>query len=275
MILRLILAVLIAAFSNAGFAQLSVTPVKPLQQSFASAHKQELDSEIRVRYDKNSSTCMIFAVDRPWFSVNIHLFSTHDLNQCDERRFAPVTNESVRAQLLSLYPDAEFHLHGPYFQMADMDMASANNSYVNIGKLKFSLVGEAKFNAWDMIKDISAYQQVTRGNYTYLPFRTAGLVSLLWFEGSVLYELIGPNGVRYTMTSGSDILRNDKYGINLNNLGSFLNLPKGWRFEKRTTDKIFRMFSTALGGQGQTSVLDELGNVYIYNQNSSFENISK
>jgi hypothetical protein len=276
MILRLILTVLIAAFSSACLAQGSVAPpIKPLQQSSASANKQEPESETRVSYDKHNSTCMIFAVNRSWFAVNIHVFSTHDLNQCDEKRFGPVTNESVRAQLLSLYPDAEFRVHGPYFQMADMDMTSANNSYVNIGKLKFSLTGDAKFNALDVLKDFSVYQQVIRGNYTYLPFRTTGSVSLLWFEGSALYELIAPNGVRYTMTSGSQILRNDKYGINLNNLGSFLNLPKGWRFEQRITDKIFRVFSTELGGQGQTSVIDELGNVYIYNQNSSLENVSK
>ena len=275
MILRLILTVLIATFSGVGFAQAPEKSVKPLQQSSAPASKQEPEPETRVFYEKYSSMCMIFAVDRSWFEVTMHLLSTLDLNRCDDKRFAAVTSDSARAQLLLLYPSAEFRLHGPYFQLADIDVTSVSQSYVDVGKLKFSLVGEAKFSILDLLKDISVYQQVRKGNYTYLPFRTAGTVNLLWFEGSTIYELIAPNGMHYTMMAGSHILRNDKFGINLNNLGNFLNLPKGWRFEKRTSDKIFRVFRTELGGQEQKTVIDELGNLYIYNENFSSENISK
>ncbi|MEI8400342.1 MAG: hypothetical protein WCG12_06015 [Alcaligenaceae bacterium] len=275
MILRLILTVLIAAFSGIGFAQAPEISVKPLQQSSTSVPKQMPEPETRVFYEKYSSTCMIFAVDRSWFHVTMYLLSTLDLNRCDEKRFAAMTNDSARAQLLLLYPSAEFRLHGPYFQLADLDVTSASHSYVDVGKLKFSLIGEAKFNILDLLKDVSVYQQVRNGNYTYLPFRTVGTVNLLWFEGSTLYELIAPNGMHYTMMAGSHILRNDKFGINLNNLGSFLNLPKGWRFEKRTSDKIFRVFRTELGGREQTTVIDELGNLYIYNEHFKSENISK
>ena len=81
--------------------------------------------------------------------------------------------------------------------------------------------------------------------------------------------------MHYTMMAGSHILRNDKFGINLDNLGSFLNLPNGWRFEKRTSDKIFRVFRTELGGREQRTVIDELGNLYMYNEHFSSENISK
>jgi hypothetical protein len=268
MIRRLILTGLIAVISGAGFAQVPTPSLKSLQQPSALSSNQDVEPETRVAYEKYSATCMIFALDRAWFEINIHLFSTHDLNQCDERRFAPVTNESARAQLRLIYPNAEFRVHGPYFQMADMDVTNANNVYVDVGKLKFSLVGEAKFNLLDAINDFSNYQQVRKGNYTYLPFRINGSLSLLWFEGSPLYELIAPDGTHYTMMSGSNILRNDKSGINLNNVGSFLNLPKGWRFEKRISDKIFRVFSSHLGGQEQECVIDELGNVYIHNENS-------
>lgn len=275
MILRLILTVLIAAFSGIGFAQAPESSIKPLQQSSASVSRQAPDPETRVFYEKYSSMCMIFAVDRSWFEITMYLFSTLDLNRCDDKRFAAVTNDSARAQLLLLYPSAEFRLHGPYFQLADLDVTSVSHSYVDVGKLKFSLVGEAKFNIFDLLKDVSVYQQVKKGNYTYLPFRTTGTVNLLWFEGSTLYELISPNGLHYTMMAGSHILRNDKFGINLDNLGSFLNLPKGWRFEKRTSDKIFRVFRTELGGREQRTVIDELGNLYMYNEHFSSENISK
>ena len=275
MILRLILTVLTAAFSGIGFAQAPAMSVKPLQQSSGVVSRQAPQPETRVFYEKYSSTCMIFAVDHSWFDITMYLLSTLDLNRCDEKHFAAMTNDSARAQLLLLYPSAEFRLHGPYFQLADLDVTSVSHNYVDVGKLKFSLVGEAKFNIFDLLKDVSVYRQVRKGNYTYLPFRTAGTVNLLWFEGSTLYELIAPNGMRYTMMAGSHILRNDKFGINLNNLGSFLNLPKGWRFEKRTSDKIFRVFRTELGGREQRTVIDELGNLYMYNEHFSSENISK
>jgi hypothetical protein len=236
---------------------------------------QAPDAESGVSLKKSSSTCMVFAVDRSWLNVNFHFFSTRDLNLCDEKSFAPVTNESAKAQLLLLYPNAEFRTRGPYFQLADFDLSNVNKSYVDIGKLKFSLIGEAKFNILDILKNASGYQQVRKGNFTYLPTPTTGTVNLLWLEGSSLYELISPNGEHYTMTSGSYILRDENFGINLNNLGNFLNLPKGWRFEKRITDKIFRVYGRELGGEDQVSVIDELGNLYIANQNLSTENISK
>ena len=275
MILKLILIVLTAVCSGAGFAQILTTPAAPLQPSPVRTNEQDNKSEIRVAYEKYSLSCMIFAVEKSWIQLNIHLFSTHDLNECDEKRFAPVTNESARAQLLVIYPNAEYRVHGPYFQMADMDVSSANNVFVDVGKLKFSLMGDAVFNILDAIKDFSLYKQVMQGNFTYVPFRTTGSLSLLWFEGSSLYELIAPDGKRYTMMSGSHILRNGTLGINLDNVGSFLNLPEGWRFEKRISDKIFRIFSTQLGGQEQKCLLDELGNVYIHNVNSSGDIVLK
>jgi len=275
MIHKLILIFLIAAFSSGGFAQVPTTPLKLAQPSSKLTSKQASETETPVIYEKYSWTCMIFAVKRSWVDVNIQMFSTSDFNRCNEKRFAPVTNASVRAQLLLLHPDAEFRKHGPYFQLADTDSASTNHGYVDVGKLKFSLVGEANFSFLDILKDVSAYQQVMRGNYTYLPFRTTGTLNLIWFEGSPLYELIAPNGKHYTMMSGSYVLRDDKFGINLDNLGNFLNLPKGWRFEKRTSDKIFRVLGREIGGEDQKTVIDELGNLYIYNENFRSENISR
>jgi hypothetical protein len=274
MILRLILAGLIAAFSDSGFAQAPATSLKPAQQSYASAPKQEVEPNIHVAANKPSFTCMIFALDSSWFGINIHLFST-SLSGCSEKSFAAVTNDSVRAQLMSLYPDAGFHVHGPYFQMADLDFSSASESYVSVGKLKFSLIGEAKLNVLGVLKDPSIYQKIRKGNFTYLPFKVNGTVNLLWFEGANLYELIAPDGIRYTMIHGSHNLRNEKFRINLNNLGNLLNLPNGWRFEKRISDKIFRVFSRRLGGQEQSLLTDELGNIYIHNHDNSSEDISK
>ena len=101
MILRLILTVLIAAFSGIGFAQAPESSIKPLQQSSASVSRQAPDPETRVFYEKYSSMCMIFAVDRSWFEITMYLFSTLDLNRCDEKRFAAMTCDRMRLKILS------------------------------------------------------------------------------------------------------------------------------------------------------------------------------
>jgi hypothetical protein len=274
MILKLILTGLIAAFSGAGFAQGLTSSVNPAQQSSTVASKQEVKLDVHVAPENVNSTCMIFALDLSWLRTTMHFFST-PLNQCDEKRFATLTNDSVGAQLLLLYPDAKFRVQGPFFRMADLDLTNAGSNYVDVGKLKFSLVGEATFDLLDLLKDPSDYQKIREGNFTYLPFKTSGTVNLLWFEGATLYELIAPNGMHYTMIHGSNLLRNEKFGINLDNLGNFLNLPKGWRYEKRISDKIFRVFSRQLGGKEQYSLIDEIGNVYVHNVRYSSENISK
>ncbi|MEI8401167.1 MAG: hypothetical protein WCG12_10215 [Alcaligenaceae bacterium] len=274
MILRLMLAGLLAAFSSAGFTQVPTNSVKPAQKSASVASKQEVKSDLHVVPENDGSTCMIFALDPSWFRIKVHFFST-PLSQCDEKRFAALTNDSVGAQLMLLYPEAKFRLQGPLFRLADLDLTSAVNSDVDVGKLKFSLFGQVTFNLLDLLKDPSAYQKIREGNLTYLPFKTSGTANLLWSKGATLYELIAPNGRHYTMIYGSHLLRNDKFGINLNNLGTFLNLPQGWRFEKRISDKIFRVFTRQLAGEEQNSLIDEIGNIYVHNIHFSSEDISK
>jgi hypothetical protein len=274
MILRLFLTGLIAAFSASGFTQEPTSSVKPAQNSSFVASKTEIRSDTQVAPENDRSTCMIFALEPSWFRITMHLFST-PLNRCDDKSFSALTNDSVGAQLTLLYPDAKFRMQGPFFRMADLDLTTASKSYVDVGKLKFSQVGEATFNLLDVLKDPSVYQKIREGNFTYLPFKTSGTLNLLWFEGATLYELIIPDGTRYTMIHGSHLLRDDNVEINLNNLGDFLNLPKGWRYEKRTSDKVFRVLSRQLGGQEQNYLIDEIGNVYVHNIRFSSENISK
>ena len=270
MILRLIVIILLAVCSGAGFAQVPTASGKPLSQASASIPTKQSGPTSLNDDEKDVAFCMIFAWDRSWFDLRLHLFSTVDLNQCDAKRIAPITNESARSQMQLLYPNAEFRVHGRYFQMADISVTRLSHSHVDVGKLKFSLIGEARFNLLDALKDLSVYLQLRRGNFTYIPFRTDGTVNLLWFEGSSVYELIAPDGTRYTMMSTSEALKTNKFGISLDTLGNFLNLPKGWRFERRTIDKIFRVAAADLGGQGQSCVTDELGNIYIHNDNSNF-----
>ena len=217
--------------------------------------------------DKNNFlTCMIFVLERRWFQITVHLFSTRSDPKCSTSRFDQYITSTAEAQLRTLYPDANyFRTKGPYFKMASLDLSQEHDEYISVGKLRFYPTGTGNYTIFNGLKDFASYTRVLAGNFTYIPFNFQNDMKLLWFPGAQLHELVAPDGTKFTMILASYITIDDKFLPNLQNLDSILRLPQGWQFRRRTTETLYRVDSSRLAGYEHKWIIDELGNLYVSN----------
>jgi len=263
---KIILMVLITIFLAPSFAENQRGTSNAGSQTSIGNWTSQIPENQAVIDKNNFLTCIIFVLERRWFQITVHLFSTRNDPKCNTSGFDQYITSTAEAQFRTLYPDANyFRTRGPYFQMASLDLSQEHDEYISVGKLRFYPTGTGNYTIFDGLKDFSSYTRVLNGNFSYIPFHFQNDMNLMWFPGEQLHELVAPDGTKFTMILASYITIDDKLPPNLKSLGSDLQLPQGWQFRRRTSEKLFRVFSWRLASFQHKWVMDELGNLYVSN----------
>ena len=235
-------------------------------QSVSSTEQLENKTAIErqlTQHPKLSVTCQIFAIDFSLLSTKVKSYSTYDLTQCSDEKFAPFTSTSVGAQLKTLSPNSSFWLGGPYYQMADIDMSKVGSPFMDVGKLRFALNSRAKLDLLDVLMNPALLKSWWFKQIRYVPLPTQQELEMYWLKGSTVYELTSPLGDVYVMAWGTKLFQDQKNSINLSNLSQYLSLPEGWSFNIRTLDANLFVFVRQEIGYVYARVLDQLGNIYV------------
>ncbi len=153
-------------------------------------------------------------------------------------------------------------LSGVYHPTMDLSCVNINKKYENFGLLKFYQSGISKFTLLDIFKNPKIIRQyLTGGNY--LPYNTAEDSHFIWNAGSQIYELIDPDGNIYVMTAYTDMFLHSLKLKSLADLGSVMELPKGWSYRARRLEKLLAIESVAKLGNSTIRLADSYNNIYL------------
>jgi len=74
---------------------------------------------------------------------------------------------------------------------------------------------------------------------------------------------VSDKGEIFVMTGINHRIALGERGVHLKNLGEYLNLPKGWKFESKELTRALTMNSHVLENADFKRMIDEFGNLYI------------
>lgn len=154
----------------------------------------------------------------------IDVYNTIGLNNCPKSIWKNITEEKIRNQTGAKL----VHLNGPRYWVIDgiTDYKLMNNKVINLGGLDM-WVAQILSLTWS---------DLAQGAKPYTPHAVHREATFVYDAGQPVYELLGPNGKKYIMTSYS--LQYIYQSPNsLLNLANTLTLPLGWHFITRTLDK--------------------------------------
>lgn len=238
---------------------------QPKELNFA--EKQYLSPQDAISYrDKYSTSCLIYVYDRNFLSVDITIFSTYKINRCDPRVFIKTTAAGVKAQLTNRLNTDFVILSGPHIQMMDFNNTPVENRFIPIGPLNYSPVAKAHLGPIDIIRSFYQWSAWIRSMQYYSVLHTTQDADFTWYPGSRIYKLINDQDETFIMTNliSMDEMHNEedieKIAINL---GKYLNLPKGWRYEISVLDKVLQLRQRQFSGEHAGHLQDEYGNIYM------------
>ncbi len=233
------------------------------------AEKQYLAPADSISYrDKYSVTCLIYAYDKNYLtlSVDITIFSTYKINRCNPSAFIKTTAAGVKAQITNKLPTNFVINSGPHLQMMDFNNTPVENPYISIGTLNFSPTAKASLGLLDAIQHFHEWSSWIQNVQYYNPIKTIQDTDYTWFPHSKIYKLITDKNETYLMTHlvASDLIMDEEDIENVSeNLGEYMNLPKGWRYEITTLDKILQIKQRQYTHIQNYHLQDEFGNIYI------------
>ena len=233
------------------------------------AEKQYLAPEGLVTYrDKYAVSCLVYVYSRNYFtlSLDITVFSTYKINRCDPIAFIKTTAASVTAQVSNKLTVNFVVNSGPHIQMMDFNNTPVENPFISIGYLNYSPIAKAHLNIWNIAQD---FYEWSIGRHTiqyYKPVQTVQDTDYTWFPNSKIYRLITDKNEEFLMTNliASDLIM-DKEDIEnvADQLGQYMNLPKGWRYEVIVLDKVLQIQTRQFASVKRYHMQDEFGNIYI------------
>lgn len=241
--------------------------LKKRQKSFAEKQYESTEGEITYR-DKYAISCLIYvyAKNLATLSIDITILSTYKINRCDPSSFIRTTAASVKAQLLSKL-DVDFViLSGPHIQMMDFNNTPVENRYMPIGHINYTPIARAHLGISDAITHFGEWSKWLQSIQYYNPIRTNQDIDYTWFPGTTIYEIIASNNDRYIMSHlvAEDLIRHtDDIEKIAKNLGNYLNLPKGWRYEYTTLNKVMQIRQRQYDRVQSYHIQDEFGNIYM------------
>ncbi len=207
--------------------------------------------------------CDIFAIERGIGWTKSTNYSTFRVGTCEQSHIDSLTAASARAQMATLGDFDQIIVAGPYSYTMDINNSQIRNPYISLGNLRFSQVSVSSFTVWDAITHIHEAKRWLSQNTAYNPVRTTGDVDYVWFAGRKVHLLINGRQEHFVMTGVLDEVKNGKQGIHLSNMGEFMNLPDGWRFETKILDRVLSMNSRGIRKYEFERLIDEFGNLYI------------
>ena len=233
------------------------------------AEKQYLAPANALTYrDKYSVTCLIYVYSRSYLtlSIDITVFSTYKINRCDPVSFIKTTAAGVKAQVTNKLP-ANFVVNsGPHIQMMDFNNTPVENPFISIGTLNYSPTAKANIGILDLIQHFHEWSSWIQTVQYYNPLKTIQDTDYTWFPNSKLYKLITDKNETFLMSHlvATDlIIDQDDIENVADQLGKYMNLPKGWRYEVTVLDKILQIKQRQYAKVSGHHMQDEFGNIYI------------
>lgn len=207
--------------------------------------------------------CLINAFSIHLYYVQVNTYSTQGFGDCSPRDYFKLTPVSVAAQLeTSGLRLSRVVLSGVYHPTMDLSRINIDKKYENFGLLKFYQSGISKFTLFDILKNPKIIRQYLTGS-NYLPYNTTEDFHFIWNAGTEVYELIDPDGNVYVMTAYTDMFLESVKLKSLADLGSVMNLPKGWSYRARRLDKLLAIESVAKLGNSTVRLVDNYNNIYL------------
>lgn len=233
------------------------------------AEKQFLLPGSAINYrEKHFVSCLIYVYSKNWLtlSVDITIYSTYKINRCDPNLFIRTTAAGVKAQVMNKV-EADFVIvSGPHIQMMDFNNTAVENRFIPIGDLNYSPIAVAHLNAWDFITHFHEWSKWIQTIQYYNPLKTRQDIDYTWFPKSKLYKIITDKNQTYVMTNliSEDLIQHEHdIGFVADNLGKYLNLPKGWRYEVSVLDKVLQVKQRQYSRIQSFHMQDEFGNIYM------------
>lgn len=164
---------------------------------------------------RNQRYCEIILHDQ---GLNFSVYNTIGLNDCPENIWNTISIDSIKKETHVMF----VHLNGPRYWLID-GLKNSNNLAPTLRKLGGLRMREAAIlhlSLYDIIMGVKPYTEKTVDRHT----------TWLFNAQKPVYELINPEGSVFVMQSYS-IQKIPQTQTSLNELGSKLTLPHGWRFK--------------------------------------------
>lgn len=215
---------------------------------------------------KYAVNCTIYMLDYRFLSVSIRVLSTYKVNACDPDLFRSTTAASVKAQLNTFQSIDRIIPVGPHIQLMDRNTSTVSKPYLSIGLLNFSEIGSAHLGVKELFTNLNAWKKWRGKVTTYNPIKMAENTDYVWLPGSKIYTLTTDTGQVFVMSHflpsgvGTQVKDIENTAANL---GQYLNLPSGWRYEVKTLTKILTIKRQEEVGHTTLRIIDEYNNAYI------------
>ena len=190
--------------------------------------------------------CELMTVNMTGFTINVDIYNTFAMNDCPEEEWSHIHAEKISDKM----GFKKVVKRGPYFWTVD--------SIKSGQQIKRNVV---KFNDLEMVRTTSLEVSITDRPSKPKPYEVKKIernLAIKFNAQNKIYKLIDSEGHQYLMISYSNEKKMQSLDT-LSNLASELNLPKGWKYEAKITDKILN-----INHKDSISVVqDEFGNKYI------------
>ena len=200
----------------------SAVEVTPLQDDVIPAVEQS-QSLMPPRDLRNFRYCEVLALAPAAAGVTVNVYSTMGLSDCPAVLFDDLDADAIADE----YGLMQAQLNGPrYWLMNSMSSEgmSRGGQIADFGGIEMRLNGQLTLDPNDMASSTSA---------PYAPREVNRDTTFVYDAGSMVYELISPEGDVYRMQSYTQAIEPTLTIDDLETLGERLELPDGWRFEAR------------------------------------------
>jgi len=207
--------------------------------------------------------CVIVAVNRGFGWATAVNYSTFKVDTCSTQSIETLTAASARAQMATIDEYDLLIVTGPYYGTMNINNTQIFNPFITLGNLRFSEVSRSEFTWLDAIANPAEAMRWIDGQTSYNPISTRGDVNFVWFAGKRVYLLVSAKGQVYIMTGVNHKIAFGENGVHLRNLGDYLNLPDGWKFETKELTRVLTMNSHVSANVEFEHLIDEFGNFYV------------
>jgi hypothetical protein len=143
---------------------------------------------------------------------------------------------------------------------------SLNLPFQFIGPLKFTMIAQTVLPMGTLVSNPDMLKRGFAGT-PYTPYPSIEKSYHYWAPGTLIYELIDPQGKKYVMTSFSNQYFKDISLGDLKYLDEVLRYPQGWSFKMRVINKVLEVRTTQRNNYTTIRVVDDLANIYVIMDN--------
>ena len=211
-----------------------------------------------------ASFCIFNVIEYKLTGVQVTVFSTFRVADCNGSEYEKLTAVSIATQLQTFMKPAEIVKSGTHTLVTSKDLSPLNYPYINIGKFSFRKASEISVNYLRYLYLYIADANFRKGyiGLNFSPLKASGDVFYLYDLGLTVYELQSPEHKTYTMITFTDLIDPTLNIEKLKNLEPSLLLPPGWTYSTRVLDKPIRIQNRSKL-QETEYIFDNLGNFYV------------